>query len=90
MGNPVNLKERFGGANLKESKRERFKRLAEARTNKIISMIHLLGNLSNRSVYEYTDKEVQLIFDTLTAEMNRASVRFSPKAAQEGEFRLEA
>ena len=32
----------------KESKRNKFIRIAEARTNKIISMIQLLGNCANR------------------------------------------
>ena len=46
-------------------KGENFKRLAENRTNKIINMLHLLGNLSNTSNYEYTDEQVRLMFDTL-------------------------
>lgn len=33
----------------KESKRDKFVRLAEARTNKIIDMLQLLGNCSNTS-----------------------------------------
>ena len=41
-----------------ETKRERFVRLAEARTNKILDMIKLLGNCSSRSNYEYTDEDV--------------------------------
>ena len=32
----------------KETKREKFVRMAEARTIKIISMVRLLGNCSNR------------------------------------------
>lgn len=42
-----------------ESKREKFVRLAEARTNKIIDMIRLLGNCSNKSNYDYTDADIQ-------------------------------
>ena len=38
----------------KESKRDKFVRLAEARTNKIIDMLQLLGNCSNTSTYSYT------------------------------------
>ena len=44
-----------------QEKSQRFKRVAEARTNKIIESIRLLGNCSNRSNYEYTDKEVKEI-----------------------------
>jgi hypothetical protein len=46
----------------KETKRERFVRIAEARTNKIIDMIHLLGNCSNTSTYDYTEADVNKIF----------------------------
>ena len=41
----------------KESKREKFVRMAEARTIKIISMVRLLGNCSNRLAYEYSEKD---------------------------------
>ncbi|MDQ0204127.1 hypothetical protein J2S01_001849 [Pectinatus haikarae] len=37
-----------------EIKYERFVRIVEARTNKIIDMIQLLGNCSNAATYEYT------------------------------------
>ena len=39
-------------------KRERFVRVAESRTNKIIEMIRLLGNCSNKSNYEYDEKDI--------------------------------
>ena len=45
-----------------ESKHDKFVRLAEARTNKIIDTLQLLGNCSNTSVYEYTQDEVEEIF----------------------------
>lgn len=37
---------------MKESKIDRFRRVAEARVNKIIKMIRLLGNCSGTSVYQ--------------------------------------
>ena len=42
-----------------ESKHDKFVRLAEARTNKIIDMIRLLGNCANKSNYDYTDADIQ-------------------------------
>ena len=42
-----------------ESKRDRFVRLAENRTNKIINMVQLLGNCANTSIYEYSDTDVE-------------------------------
>ena len=44
-----------------ETKRDKFVRIAEARTNKIINMIQLLGNCSNQSLYEYSQKDANKI-----------------------------
>lgn len=52
-----------------ESKREKFVRLAEARTNKTIKMLQLIGNLSDRRSYEYSDKDVSVIFNTIEKEL---------------------
>lgn len=42
-----------GDSNMKETKSERFRRVAEARVNKIIRMLRLLGNCAATSVYAY-------------------------------------
>ena len=47
---------------MKESKIDRFRRVAEARVNKIIKMIRLLGNCSGTGVYEYTDTQKTSFF----------------------------
>ena len=60
----------------KESKRDRFIRLADARTNKIINMINLLGNLSNTSSYEYTSEGVERIYNTILMELEKSKNRF--------------
>lgn len=60
-----------------ESKREKFVRLAEARTNKIIDMLQLLGNCSNTSVYEYTQKDIDQIFGAIELELREAKKKFS-------------
>ncbi len=49
----------------RESNRERFIRIAEARTQKIIDMIDLLGNCSNQYNYEYTQKDVDKMFSAI-------------------------
>ena len=41
----------------KESKSDRFVRLAEARVNKLIKMIRLLGNCSMKCNYEFTEDQ---------------------------------
>ena len=42
---------------ISENRHARFKRLAEARTDKVLDMLDLIGNLSNKSFYEYTMKK---------------------------------
>lgn len=61
----------------KEAKSDRFVRLAEARVNKIIKMVRLLGNLSWSSNYEYTTDQVAQIFKALQTELNTARQRFA-------------
>lgn len=61
---------------LHESKKEKFHRLAEARVNKIVAMLHLLGNLSTTNIYSYTPDEVAQVFTALETELARAKMRF--------------
>ena len=63
-----------------ETKRERFVRMAEARTIKIISMTRLLGNCSNKSAYEYSDKDVSKIFAAIEGAVADAKKRFKNSA----------
>ena len=60
----------------KETKREKFVRMAEARTIKIISMVRLLGNCSNRLAYEYTDKDVAKILSAIESAVSDSKKRF--------------
>lgn len=60
-----------------ENKKENFKRIAENRTNKIIDMISLLGNLSNSSFYEYTDEQINAIFDAIQEELDKQRSKFN-------------
>lgn len=60
-----------------ETKRDKFVRLAEARTNKIIDMLQLLGNCSNSSAYEYTQQDVDQIFTAIETEVREAKKKFS-------------
>lgn len=59
-----------------ESKGERFVRIAEARTNKIIDMIQLLGNCSNRATYDYTKDDIKKIFGAIESELKMAKAKF--------------
>ena len=61
----------------KEQTREhRFQRLAEQRVNAILDKLRLLGQLSNRSNYEYTDAEVESIFKAIQKNINATKAKF--------------
>jgi hypothetical protein len=72
------------------SGRERFVRLAEARTNKLLKGLDLLGNLSNRSNYVYNEDDVKKIFGTLRKKLKDIEVRFEAMGStpRNGEFKL--
>lgn len=74
----------------KETKRERFVRLVEARTNKIIDMMKLLGNCSSTANYEYTDEDVKKIFSAIERELKITKAKFNGNDTQREErFTLE-
>lgn len=62
-----------------ESKKERFKRVAENRTNKIINMIDLLGNCSNKNNYEYTEEDIKNIFNAIENALKMSKIKFVKK-----------
>lgn len=71
-------------------KRKKFVGLAEARVTKAIGQLRLVGNLSNRSAYEFTDEDVRKIFKALQKELDAAKSRFGGEGSgRDGEFRLE-
>ena len=67
-----------------ETKSERFVRIAEARTNKIIDMIQLLGNCANKATYEYTKDDVKQIFGAIEAELRAARAKFEASDNESG------
>lgn len=61
------------------SKRERFKVLAERRTNNIINAIRILSHCSNKSLYDYQKDEVDRIFRAIDESINDARIKFKEK-----------
>ncbi|MCG7984685.1 MAG: hypothetical protein JAY90_18285 [Candidatus Thiodiazotropha lotti] len=61
---------------MSETSRDKFVRLAESRVNNLIKTIRLLGNLSNKSNYSYTDKDVDKIFRSVEKELKDARAQF--------------
>jgi hypothetical protein len=61
---------------LKDQKRERFKRLAEYRTNEVLKKLKVLGNCSNRSVYDYSEEDISKIFSEIEKTVRETKSKF--------------
>ena len=69
-----------------ETRQERFKRLAIQRTNAVLDKLRLLGNLSNRVNYDYSDEEVRKIFRAIDSQLKIMKLKFLQRSKKE--FRL--
>ena len=72
----------------KESKKERFIRIAESRTNKIIDMIDLLGNCSNKHNYDYSQEDIKKIFDAIEQKLKVTKSKFEMEESNKQRFTL--
>jgi len=61
---------------VRQEDREKFVRLATKRVSKALKAIQLIGNLSNKSNYDYTDEDVQKIFRALQEELSACRKKF--------------
>ena len=75
----------------REEDRSKFVKLASARVSKALKDIQLIGNLANRSNYDYTDEDVTKIFRALNEEISACKKRFelSSKKSNAARFVLE-
>ncbi|MBT7623333.1 MAG: hypothetical protein HN595_02280 [Flavobacteriaceae bacterium] len=62
---------------MKNTKRERFIKLAEKRMSKAINQLRLIKNLSNKNNYEYTESDWRAIHKDLSYEINMIKLAFS-------------
>ena len=62
--------------NIKSDKMQRFEELGEKRMLEVIKKIRLIGNLSNKNNYEYTEKHVKKIIASLQNEINVLENKF--------------
>lgn len=69
-----------------ETSRERFKRLATLRTNVVLKRLKVLGNCSNRHIYEYDEEDIDKIFFEIERKVKETKAKFNfPKKR---EFKL--
>jgi hypothetical protein len=69
-----------------ESKKQRFQRLAERRTNDVLERLRILGNCANRGQYEYAAEDVRRIFNAIEREIKVIKLKFKDGETQK--FRL--
>ncbi len=72
-----------------QGKREKFRLLAENRTNNALITIGRIGNLSNRQLYEFEETEVRKIIKALKDAVSEVEARFaSPRGKADARFKL--
>ena len=61
---------------MRQLDRDKFVRLATKRVSNALKALQLIGNLSNRSNYDYTEEDVQKIFRALQEELGTCRKKF--------------
>ncbi len=62
---------------MEETRKERFRRLAEKRTTSVLEQLRILGNLSNKANYDYSPEEVRKIFYAIDSQLRTVKARFA-------------
>lgn len=74
-------------ASKNETKRDRFRRLAQRRTNQVIKRLRILGNCADKGRYEYAKEDMERIFSAVDRRLNKTKARFDLPTDKE-EFKL--
>lgn len=61
---------------MEESRRQRFKRLATRRVNKALNQLRVLGNLANKSYYDYTEEDISRMFKAIDSQVKALKGKF--------------
>ena len=62
-----------------ETPEERFKRIAALRTNAVLDKLRILGNLSNRQMYSYSEEDVNKIFSAINKQVKEIRAKFNSR-----------
>jgi hypothetical protein len=73
---------------MSSKRRERFEKVASNRVQKILDYLNLLGNCSNKNNYEYTEKDVDLMFREINKTLKESRILFDKelKKSNKGGF----
>jgi len=72
--------------NNNETPEQKFKRIAEIRTNAVLDRIRILGNLSNKQMYSYTEEDIDKIFSAINNRLKEIKTKFNSRKRER--FRL--
>ena len=72
--------------NRSETPEQRFKRIAEVRTNAVLDRLRILGNLSNRQMYGYSEEDIDKIFSAINKQLREVRAKFNSR--KEEKFKL--
>jgi len=73
----------------REKDREKFKELAEKRVSRVLKDIKLIGNLSNKTNYSYTEQDSKKIYNALRKAIDEMKARFNAKGdSADEQFKL--
>lgn len=61
---------------MNDSNRDRFVKKASYRTNEVLKRLKVLGNCSNRNLYEYSEEDVEKIFAEIDKRVKEVKAKF--------------
>jgi ABC-type Fe3+-hydroxamate transport system substrate-binding protein len=67
---------------------KKFLELAETRVNKVLEGMRLIGNLSNKRNYDYTDDQIKKIFSALDDQLKDLKNKFKSENKSNTKFKL--
>ena len=84
------MKKNVVTSKFQQRKREKFIELAESRVKKTITNLRLIGNLSRKNNYEYTNEDVKKITAALDKELKNVKDLFKrgSEMSSEDSFKL--
>jgi hypothetical protein len=73
--------------NKTETRKDRFKRLAAARTSAVLKKLKVLGNCANKAAYEYSPEDVRKVFSAIESRLKETKAKFLDSSTDD-EFKL--
>ena len=73
---------------MSRDKKSKFVQLAEQRTNTAIKSMQLIGNLSNKRNYDYSEEQAAKIIAVLEGELKELKLKFKTASKTNNRFKL--